>query len=176
VSIDEDLRAQLLARGELDQALRSSPDADVEEMQRTDRDNSDWLETIIAQRGWPGRSLAGVDGARAAFLLAQHTPDHERQRRFHQHLKIAVEQGEAFPADLALLEDRVRMHLGQPQVYGSQFTLIDGDLHLHDVEDPGHLDERRAAVGLEPFADYERRLRGRYLPSATDEHQVSDSD
>jgi hypothetical protein len=162
VSIDEGLRAQLLARCEVDQSLRVSPESDAEEMLPVDRDNSAWLETAVRERGWPGRSLVGEDGARAAFLLAQHSPDHPLQRWFLQHLRTAVDADEAQPADLALLEDRVRMFSGRPQLYGSQFTLIARELHLYEVEDPDHLDERRAAVGLEPFADYEQRLQARH--------------
>ncbi len=58
------------------------------------------------------------------------------------------------------------MHSGRPQRYGSQFTLIEGELTLHEVEDPQHLDQRRAAVGLGPFAEYERQLRLLYAPRA----------
>jgi hypothetical protein len=162
VAIDENLRAQLLARGEADQRQRLRPDGNIDEMQRVDQDNSAWFRALVNDRGWPGQSLVGADAAQAAFLLAQHTPDHELQRWFLPHLRTAVGDGEAQPADLALLEDRVRMFLGQPQRYGSQFILVDGALQLHEVEDPDTLDERRAAVGLEPFADYQRRIQSLY--------------
>ncbi len=45
-----------------------------------DQENSTWLEAVVRDRGWPGHSLVGEDGAVAAFLLAQHTPDLDRQR------------------------------------------------------------------------------------------------
>jgi hypothetical protein len=46
-----------------------------------------------------------------------------------------------------------------PQLYGTQFTVTGGEFGPHPIEDPQRLDERRAAAGLEPFADYEARMR-----------------
>jgi hypothetical protein len=74
-------------------------------------------------------------------------------------LRAAVTQGEAPAAHLAYLEDRVRVNAGQPQLYGTQFTLTAGTLTPYPIEDPGRLDQRRAQAGLEPFADYEARMR-----------------
>jgi len=173
VALDENLRAELLGRREADQSQRLTPDGDLDEMQRVDRANSTWLSALVSERGWPGQTLVGVDGAQAAFLLAQHTPDHELQRWFLQHLRIAVQDGEAQAAELALLEDRVLMFQGRPQRYGSQFTLVEGELHLYEVEDPDSLDERRAAVGLEPLAEYQRSLEALYAPEG--EHHDGDS-
>ena len=41
---------------------------------------------------------------------------------------------------------------------------------IAEVEDPDILDDRRAAVGLEPFAEYERRIQSLYPPEDGDEH------
>jgi hypothetical protein len=165
MAIDRGLRAELLARCEHDQRVRAPSHDDAEEMDRVDQDNSTWLEAVVRERGWPGRSLVGRDGALAAFLFAQHSPDRELQQWFLERVRVAVEQNEAERADLALLEDRVRMFQGRPQLYGSQFVQIGDELTLHPVEDPAGLDERRAAMGLMPFAEYEQRLRARNTPA-----------
>lgn len=47
---------------------------------------------------------------------------------------------------------------GAPQRYGSQLTCRDGRWILLTVDDPNGLDARRAAVGLEPIADYLARI------------------
>ena len=52
-----------------------------------------------------------------------------------------------------------RVNAGQPQLYGIEFTVTGGEFGPHPIEDPQRLDERRAAAGLEPFADYEARMR-----------------
>ena len=42
------------------------------------------------------------------------------------------------------------MHRGEPQIYGTQYQVRSGVLELWTVRDPSGLDERRAALGLEP--------------------------
>jgi hypothetical protein len=74
-------------------------------------------------------------------------------------LRAAVADGQASPAHLACLEDRVRVNSGQSQLYGTQFTVTDDELEPRPIEDPDGLDIRRAAAGLEPFAAYEARMR-----------------
>jgi Family of unknown function (DUF6624) len=171
--VDEELRRELLARRDEDQRIRALvsppqgqravrlPDEVAEEWQRIDEDNTRWLGELVSARGWPGRTLAGEDGAAAAWLLAQHADgDPVRQRAFLDALRGAVEHGEASPAHLAYLEDRVRVNAGQPQLYGTQFTVTDRHFGPHPIENPQRLDGRRAEAGLEPFADYEARMRG----------------
>jgi hypothetical protein len=46
-------------------------------------------------------------------------------------------------------------------LYGTQFTVTDGEIGPCPIEDRQRLDERRAEAGLEPFADYEARMRDR---------------
>jgi hypothetical protein len=50
------------------------------------------------------------------------------------------------------------MRRGEPQVHGTQFLDIAGELRVHPIKDRDHLDGRRAAVGLGPFAAYEALL------------------
>jgi len=172
--VDEELRQELLARREEDQrirhlaAARADPDTGRlpnglgEEWQSIDDNNTRWLADLLARRGWPGRTLVGEQAAQATWLLAQHA-DHDpvQQRAFLDALRAAVAVGEASAAHLAYLEDRVRANAGQSQLYGTQFTITDGALGPCPIEDPGRLDERRAQAGLEPFADYEARMRAR---------------
>ena len=173
--MDEELRAELLTRREEDQRIRHAameatdpktgrlPDDLGAEWHRIDTANTEWLSDVVDRIGWPGRTLVGEDGARAAWLLAQHA-DHrpDLQRKFLDLLRAAVADGEAEPRDLAYLEDRVRVADGRPQLYGTQFQGRGADLAPAPIEDPDRLDARRAAVGLQPFAEYEATLRARY--------------
>jgi uncharacterized protein DUF6624 len=171
--VDDELRRELLARAQEDQRVRHqvpppkgqhviklSAEA-AEEWRRVDTENTRWLADLVAARGWPGRTMAGEEGAQAAWLLAQHADrDLDLQRAFLDALRGAVAEGEASPANLAYLEDRVRVADERPQLYGTQFTVTDGDFVPYPIEDPQRLDERRAAAGLEPFAVYEAQIKG----------------
>jgi hypothetical protein len=172
--VDKELRRELLTRRDEDQRARklvSSPEGQhmaplpgevAAQWQRVDEENTRWLGEIVATQGWPGRALVGKKGAHAAWLLAQHADhDPDLQRAFLEALRGAVAQGEASPADLAYLEDRVRIHAGRPQLYGTQFTVTSGEFGPFPIEDPQLLDQRRAEAGLEPFAAYEARMRAK---------------
>lgn len=113
------------------------------------------LKEIIAEHGWPGRSRVGDDGASAAWLLVQHADlDRAFQKECVALMEAAVQAGKARPADWAYLVDRVRVGEGKPQVYGTQFMQVGDQLSPQPIEDPEHVDERRAAVGLGSLANY----------------------
>ena len=143
---DRRTRERLLAEGRLfgDYA---------DEMQRVHRDNAAALADLVAAHGWPGRTLAGEEGSRLAWRIAQHsicTPG--LQRGFLASLRRAVATGDAPPRQAAMLLDRIRFNEGRPQVYGTVFDWNErGELGC-EIEDTAGVDARRAAVGLPPFA------------------------
>jgi len=162
-TIDEELSVELLERAGRDQAARMSlrPGHGMLEWEMVvapvDRDNTARLRKIVGRHGWPGHRLVGEAGAHAAWLLAQHAPP-DLQEECLPLLQDAVARGEASPADLAYLMDRVLMHQGEPQIYGTQYQVRDGVLELWTVRDPSSLDQRRAALGLEPETENRARL------------------
>ena len=117
--MDEELRAELRRRVAADQEARHT--LDTAAMAAADADNLPWLRQVITDVGWPGKSLVGEDGAQAAWLLAQHADrDPAFQRRCLDLLTAAVERGEATAVQQAYLTDRVLLHEGKPQEYGTQ--------------------------------------------------------
>lgn len=158
--MDETLRAELLAMRDIDQVARDPVDPAT--MERVDREHTERLRAIVVEHGWPGRTLAGDDRAQAAWLLAQHADrDPGFQASCLELLRAAVEEGEAPASQLAYLHDRVAVHAGEPQRYGTQFrgvTHADGTTSLepYPLEDPDRVDALRAAVGLEPLDEYRR--------------------
>jgi hypothetical protein len=121
-----------------------------------DRARTERLAAIIDRHGWPTRSLVGVDGATAAWAVAQHSDlDPEFQRRALTLMTAAAATGEADRGELAYLTDRVAANAGVPQTYGTQMGCTDGGSPRPvDVSDPDQLDRRRADAGLPPMADY----------------------
>jgi hypothetical protein len=73
-------------------------------------------------------------------------------------LTDAVERGEATAVQQAYLTDRVLLHEGQPQEYGTQAIARDGRFEARRLRDPDRVEERRACVGLGPLAGYLARM------------------
>jgi membrane dipeptidase len=157
VRVDQELRKRLIAGGSaIDKKL-------IEELHAIDSKNTARMKEIIAAHGWPGKSLVGTEGAHNAWLLIQHADrDPTFQKQCLELLKAAVAQGEASGKDLAYLTDRVLLADGKKQVYGTQFMQVDGKSEPRPMEDPDHVDDRRKEVGLEPLAEYAKRLREVY--------------
>jgi hypothetical protein len=161
------LRRELLEMCEVDQNVRQrfGPHMSAEivaKIQAVDKRHLSRMKAIVAQYGWPGRSLVGNDGAHAAWLLVQHA-DRPFMAQCLPLMERAVVAGEASGQDYAYLLDRVRMQQGKPQVYGTQFTFVaGGELVLHPIEDAEHVDERRRAVGLPSMAEQEKAMREVY--------------
>jgi hypothetical protein len=161
--VDEELRAELRRRVEADQAARLPPDTAA--MEAADAANLPWLRQLITDVGWPGKSLVGEDGAQAAWLLAQHADrDPAFQRRCLDLLTAAVERGEATAVQQAYLTDRVLLHEGKPQEYGTQAIAREGGFVARNLRDSGHVDERRASVGLGPLAEYLALMADQHAP------------
>ena len=158
--MNNQLRDELLKRVEKEQKLLFELDKhpdDVQLMMRMiegDAQNTMWLDEVIKQHGWPGKSLVGEAGARAVFLLAQHSPSPLFQKRCMALLEAAVNENEADVKHLAYLTDRVLISDGKPQIYGTQGTGENGVIVPFPIEDEEHVDERRQLIGLEPIAEH----------------------
>lgn len=123
--------------------------------------NAKELDAIIDAVGWPHRGIAGVEGAEAAWLIAQHAislPDFQRKV-----LRLLKENaGDVPPAQIAMLEDRIRRFEGKPQLYGTQFDWDDnGQLSAGVIEDEANVDRRRANVGLNSLKERTEEMRRR---------------
>ena len=71
-------------------------------------------------------------------------------------LREAVKKGNAQPAYLAMLEDRVALGKGEKQIYGSQIghDQKTGEYYVSPLIDPDNVDKRREEVGLGPIQEY----------------------
>lgn len=176
-----ELGAELIEMGRTDQQIREDimvrqregleiTLADIARLDSVDGANRERLKAVIEEHGWPTPAMVGAEAANAAFLIAQHADrDLEFQRRSLEHLQEAFENGEASGQQLALLTDRVRVHEGRMQLYGTQANLEDGAIVLHPIEDSLHVDERRADLDLPPLDTYLDMLRKVYLGGASDD-------
>lgn len=153
--------------GVSDQSLRGNPSvmspADVMKQDKIDQANMQRLASIIKSYGWPGNRFAGIDNASNAFLVLQHA-DLASQHQYLPLLRQAVAKGEANAQDLAMLEDRVLVRDGKPQLYGTQFLphVPNQPITLFPVQDEAHLHKRRSDLGMPPMADYIKSMQQLY--------------
>jgi hypothetical protein len=113
------------------------------------------VKKILDEHGWPGEEIIGHYGNLALFLVIQHS-NLETQEKYLPMIREAVEKGNADPANLALLEDRVALRHGKKQIYGTQVAYDEttGESYVLALEDPDNVDSRRTAIGLEKLKDY----------------------
>src|SRR5215471_2423640 len=112
---DRTVRQELIDSGELGGAY-------VPRMEDVHRKNAARLRELIELYGWPAEDIAGRDGAEAAWLIVQHAvgePDFQRRALALLGAGIAEDRLPAWHA--AYLEDRIALHEGRPQRYGTQW-------------------------------------------------------
>ncbi len=117
------------------------------------------VRKILDTKGWLGEDVIGSKGNSTLFLVIQHS-DIDVQLKYLPMMREAVKNGNASPGSLALLEDRVALHQGKRQIYGSQIYTDKetGEMYVAPLLDPENVDKRRSEVGLGKLADYTRQI------------------
>ena len=126
--------------------------------------NNARIKEIINQYGWPGFSLVGKEGSKAAWLIVQHAVlDTDFMDKCLPLLQNAITQGEAEGWCLAYLQDRVLTMSGKPQKYGTQHDIDEnGIAYPLPIEDPEKVETLRKEVGLEPLSGATKRIQERH--------------
>ena len=124
-------------------------------MIQTDSSNLTRIRAIIAQYGYPGKSLVGPDTNEAAFYVIQHST---RLAQYFPLIKQAAEQGELPFVRYAMMLDRKLMQEEKPQVYGTQgrgFNSVnkatgkpEWTSFIWPIQDPAQVNERRKKAGF----------------------------
>ncbi|GAB3318474.1 hypothetical protein GCM10027299_10010 [Larkinella ripae] len=171
-SYDKPLQNRLLAIYESDQKDRLKinelgekygfESKEIKELWKTieekDSLNLIQIKNILDEHGWVGEDKVGPQANMTLFLVIQHA-DLATQQRYLPMMRQAVKDEKAEASALALLEDRVALGEGRRQSYGSQIGQDEktGKAYVLPLNDPDHVDQRRAEVGLPPLADYVKR-------------------
>jgi hypothetical protein len=149
------LRTELIAMRDADQEVRRRAIKDPKnttitaEMKQLDAKNIARLREMLKQYGWPGKALAGTDGANAAWTIAQHGGE-LFLRQTVPLMRAAAERGDLDWTLVAQSIDRDLLAQGKQQTYGTQFE----NCEPKNLADRAHVDERRRTIGLGPLADY----------------------
>jgi hypothetical protein len=159
--VEESLRLELIAMREEDLRVRDELMANgelggpyVPRMEAVHLKNAARLRDLIAVHGWPSEDIAGEDGAKAAWFITQHAVgEPEFQRAVLHLLQVCAAEGRAPAWHAAYLEDRIAMHEGRPQRFGTQWMddPTDGRARPWRLAEPDRVNELRASVGLGPL-------------------------
>ena len=129
------------------------------EMERVDSLNQTMVFGILDNDGWP--SNLSDKANRAIWIVIDHS-DLTSRSKYLSFVRAKADEGILDKSDYAMLNDRVLMEEGKPQVYGTQIKMaatFDGEdmamqLYLWPVENPDALDSLRRSVGLSPIEEY----------------------
>ncbi|WP_189438162.1 DUF6624 domain-containing protein [Pseudovibrio japonicus] len=163
------VRAELLNMAENDQDIRKVfvkegyTDLTAQKMHEIDTRNTQRLKEIIGYYGWLKTEDIETDGLNAIWLIIQHSPDYDFQEEFLPFAKRSFHAGELSGQNYALLTDRVLVHNGKAQRYGTQFKIgTDQKAIPYTIADPQNVDKRRADVGLPSLSQYSDLLNNYY--------------
>ncbi len=131
------------------------------EMERVDSLNQTKVFGILDNDGWP--SNLSDKANRAIWIVIDHS-DLTSRSKYLSLVRAKANEGVLDKSDYAMLNDRVLMEKGKPQVYGTQIkmaaTVVGEDmamqLYLWPVKNPDALDSLRRNVGLLPIEEYLR--------------------
>lgn len=159
---------RLVRLGQSDRAARSAMQAFMSSVPRAERpalrrpvwdivkgvdqSNQAALLAMVPSEGWFLRSRYGAEASSSAFLIVQHS-NADLWRRFLPIMRPLIATGEINGLEYAEMFDRLRMSDHQPQYYATQVSCPYGSnvWSTGEIEDEAHVDERRAALGIEPL-------------------------
>jgi len=157
---DQALRAELAASG----ALYEGYHPRMEELHRA---NASRLRQIVAVFGWPGHTLVGEQGARAAWRIAQHSIGEPGFMRQCRDMIDAASQKQDVPRwQFAMIDDRIRVYEGKPQRYGTQLRNGPDGVEPHPLENASRVNSMRMQAGLPPLAQTLAKASAQPRPSA----------
>ena len=167
LSTMECVRAETYLFADVDQAVRQYPNCSVKSavadcravkqanMARVDFASSKFVSKVLSKYGWLTAGAWGRSTEDNFWLLVQHADaDLKLQRRALGALKRAKPSISFI--HLAYLEDRVRVHEGRRQLYGTQGRCLTENgrpfWRPDPIEDEPQLNRRRKAIGMQPMA------------------------
>jgi len=134
-------------------------------MARIDSLNTKRLKELLGSAPWFSKDSVGSAGLSAAFIMVQHSPDHEFQKRCLPYIEKQARNGDLSMQEYAMLLDRTLMHDNKPQVYGTQFEEVNGEMVPYKIDDEANVEKRRDEIGLMPLKKYTELIRQMYPKS-----------
>ncbi len=123
----------------------------------TDDKNQVILLSLLEECGFPTKKEVGEKGMDGIFFVLQHSYQNI-MAYYYGDMQKATTKGVFEESTFALMQDRLLMHFGHKQIYGTQI-IREG---LYDLEKPSEVNKRREKVGLPPIEEYLKRFELNY--------------
>lgn len=118
---------------------------------------------ILNSSPWPGKSTVGAEAASAWISLVKTYTSVQQQLDLMPVIAAGINNGEiAKDNELAVLVDRLRLRVGQPQLFGTQLTEQNGFIVLFPLQSDGNVDAFRKEFGMDPLDDHLRAIQNVY--------------
>lgn len=118
------------------------------------------VEEIIQKFGWPTFSMVGKTAAQGAFIVIQHL-NFNVQQKYLKQISDAAKNNEASKESVALLIDRISVHMKGMQIFGTQVYRIRdpntgklGKYKYFPIRNEEKVDSLRIEAGLIPLKQY----------------------
>jgi hypothetical protein len=124
--------------------------------------NSQVLNRILDECGWPIENKYGKAANTAAWLVAQHADEEpEFQSKVLNILLPLVKKEEFSAIRFAYLQDRYELKRSGKQIYGTQLMVTSEGISLpeNEVDSLDEVNRRRAQLGMETIQEYLLRAR-----------------
>ena len=109
------------------------------------------LDSILEVKGrYPGRSQVGYILESVAWSVLQKA-DVTTLEKYLPMLKNAVKSKDLHPRYLAATFDKIEVLKGLPQIYGTQYRVVDGKDEVYPIKDMRSLNDLRGGMGLGKF-------------------------
>jgi len=127
-----------------------------------DTSNTRMIKYIISIHGYPGKSLVGDEASSVAWSVLQHS---NRIADYLDIVKKAAKKDELEKKYASLMEDRVLMYAGKPQIYGTQGSyrkLSSGksEMVVWPIKNPKGVNKRRKKMGFDTSVEENAKLMG----------------
>jgi hypothetical protein len=131
---------------------------------RIDGQNTARLKEILKEISWTELRTLSPRAANAAYLIISHSSDVAFQREMLAIFEPLAVAGDMNGDQYANLYDDVALGENRLQRYGMNHDCVGGEHRPRAIEDPDHVDARRAAIGLQPLAAYTAQIAQMYGP------------
>jgi hypothetical protein len=123
---------------------------------KVDHSNLEVIISLIEKCGMPTSENISKEQILTIWLVIQHSKL-KHMKKYLPILKEAASKGDLNQRNIAMMEDRILLHEGKAQIYGTQVCFSDSlkkYLLCQPVHNAAEINTRRAKIGFGPIEDY----------------------